>query len=247
MERAQDDGHVQAAGLVVVTADVADALAKVARVDIPVQLQLGPDGRGLPAVPGGGLRVVQPVGQLGAVEKRPALCHARREMRGLLLLPVIEAGIPPVVGEVLQIGLDDGLRRKHGVVEMPPYVCLVARVEQVVGEADERDRPQRRPVVLRPAPGLGERGAVHVELRLPEPRRLAGRGLGEPGELDVLVELGAIEGLLLRIGGAGVQGQHGVHDQRAVPDPAEVVGRVVPARRSDDRAGPRLRRGDVPE
>ena len=58
MQGPKDDGSVQATFLVIETAHALDARAEVARIAVPMELQLGADEGSLLPVPGCGARVV---------------------------------------------------------------------------------------------------------------------------------------------------------------------------------------------
>ena len=74
--------------------------------------------------------------------------------------------------DVLQVLFDERVGGQDAVVQFGADKRVQLRaaiVEKEIGKPAETRGAQRRPIVLRPAPIAVVRGAVGIELRLPEP------------------------------------------------------------------------------
>src|SRR5262249_28846886 len=125
-----------------------------------------------------------------ALAERALLHHARVEMRALHFLPQIVALVLPMACEELEIDLNHRLRGKLRIVQNLPNVVAFSFYPEFVRETDQRDRTQRRAVVLRPAPRTDKGRPVDVELRFPEACERARFLLVFAGKLDIGFERG---------------------------------------------------------
>ena len=162
-------------------------------------------------------------------------------MDTLDLLPKIEAGgVGPVVRDVFEVGLDDGVGGGGVIVQHGADVGFIAgasTVKEEIGVFGEHSGTNSRTISLGTTPTSSVRTAVDVELGL------ADTAAGEPaaGVVGVLKLLGLgseiFEVLLER--GVAVEEliQDDFVDQTAVSCPLVVVVGAVARRGSDDRSG----------
>lgn len=140
------------------------------------------DGRGLTGVPGAGTGIAESVGELSAFNECAVLDHEGEEVDALDFFPEIEAGGLPIVGDVLQVGLDDGVGGEAAVVEGGGDVGLLPGVQHHVCKLDEDGRADGGAVELRTAPVPGKGTAADEELGLAD----APGGVGAAGVASLL-------------------------------------------------------------
>lgn len=103
-------------------------------------------------------------------------------MDALDFFPEVEARALPVVGNVLEVGLDDGVGGKSAVVEVGRHIRVLAGIKHHVGELDEDGSPNGRAIELGAAPVAVEGITIDHELWLPN---TAG-GVGTTGVAGLL-------------------------------------------------------------
>lgn len=154
-------------------------------------------------------------------------------MDALDFFPEIEAGGLPVVGDVLQVGLDDGVGGEAAVVEGGGDVGLLPGVQHHICKLDEDSGADGGAVELRTAPVPGEGTAADEELGLADATSGVGAA-GVAGLLQLVVRGGiglehALEGGVP----VDVLVEEDFEDHGRIAGPLEVAGREKVSRDID--------------
>lgn len=148
MDRSQNNGHVERGRAVRGAADPVRERADITHRGVIEPNQRRLDRPGLLTVVIRGRSVAQKLGQVGSFIERAALDHAGEEVVRLRLLPEVGRKVLPMVGDVLQVGLDHGLGRKRRTIQLLCNGGRVAFLDELVGETNQRRSADRRSIVL---------------------------------------------------------------------------------------------------